>query len=160
MKLRQLTEGDHAPIVRVLDDWWGGRHMSDMLPKLFFTHFHDTSLIIENDDGGIAAFLVGFFSPAQPDAAYIHFVGVNPAHRKDGLGRMIYKAFFERMRAAHRSTVSCVTSPMNGASIAFHTRMGFVAASGDARTADGVPYTRDYDGPGEHRVLFSKSITS
>ncbi len=81
MNIRPLTSDDHAPIIRVLDDWWGGRHMSDMLPKLFFTHFKNTSFIA-TADGDIAGFLVGFFSPAYVDEAYIHFVGVNPAHRK------------------------------------------------------------------------------
>ena len=155
MNLRPLTPADHAPIIRVLDDWWGGRRMSDKLPKLFFTHFGNTSFIAEGKyDGEIAGFLVGFFSPTYPDEAYIHFIGVNPVHRKAGVGRMLYERFFDLMRANQRHIVRCVTSPINTTSIAFHTRMGFAIVE----QADSLSYIADYDGPGEHRVLFTKRI--
>jgi len=157
MNIRHLTSADHAPIIRVLDDWWSGRHMSDMLPKLFFTHFSDTSLIAEIE-GEIAGFLVGFFSPAYDDEAYIHFVGVNPTQRKHSVGRLMYERFFEMMRAHHRRTVRCVTSPMNTTSLAFHARMAFVPEAGTLTNIAGVPYAADYDGPGEHRVLLSKRV--
>lgn len=74
-KLRTVTTDDYAPIIAVLNDWWGGRQMSDMLPRLFFEHFADTSFIAQTDDGGIAGFLVGFLSQSQVDEACIHFVG-------------------------------------------------------------------------------------
>jgi ribosomal protein S18 acetylase RimI-like enzyme len=157
MNIRPLTSADHAPIIRVLDDWWGGRHMSDMLPKLFFSHFANTSFAAEVD-GNMAGFLVGFFSPTYADEAYIHFVGVNPAHRKLGIGRVLYEQFFVLMRAHSRTVVRCVTSPLNTVSIGFHTRMGFLPEPSATTNPDGVPYAADYDGPGEHRVLFTKRI--
>lgn len=158
MHFRSLIPDDYAPIIAVLDDWWGGRRMHDMLPKLFFTHFGNTSFIAQADHGEIAGFLVGFFSPAQADEAYIHFVGVNPAHRQAGVGRLLYERFFALMRDNNRRVARCVTSPLNTTSIAFHTRMGFVPAPSPTINADGVPYLADYDGPGEHRVLFSKTL--
>ncbi len=33
---RNIREEDHREIIRVVDDWWGGRRMSGMLPRLFF----------------------------------------------------------------------------------------------------------------------------
>jgi ribosomal protein S18 acetylase RimI-like enzyme len=156
--LRALTDADYPPINRVLNDWWGGRHMSDMLPRLFFTHFADTSFVIQDGDA-LAGFLVGFLSSARPREAYIHFVGVNPDYRKHGVGRMLYEHFFERVRAAGRDTVCCVTAPINTVSIGFHTRMGFVAKPSETRNPDGVPYIADYDGPGGHRVCFTKHLT-
>ena len=54
--------------------------MVDMLPKLFFVHFRDTSFVAERD-GELAGFLVGFLSQSEPEEAYVHFVGVSPAER-------------------------------------------------------------------------------
>ncbi len=132
----------------VLDEWWGGeRHMVDMLPRLFFMHFRDTSFVAERD-GELTGFLVGFFSQSDPEAAYVHFVGVSPRERGSGLGRVLYERFFEAARANGRRTISCVTSPANEGSIAFHRAIGFEPS----------PPQAGYDGPGEDRVVLSRSI--
>lgn len=95
-----------------------------MLPRLFLDHFHRTSLIAEHRDR-LAGFLVGFLSPSLPDEAYVHFVGVSPAQRRNGLARALYERFFDLARADGRKIVGAVTSPVNTSSIAFHQRMGF-----------------------------------
>jgi GNAT superfamily N-acetyltransferase len=159
MKLRNITPDDYAPIIAVLNEWWGGRQMSDMLPRLFFEHFRDTSLIAEAEDGDIAGFLVGFLSQSQADEAYIHFVGVHPSHRKDGVGRLMYERFVEKVQQRGRNVVKCVTSPVNKTSIAFHLRMGFVPKPSETCTDEGVPYVANYDGKGEARVVFTKKLS-
>ena len=134
--------------------------MAPMLPRLFFQHFHDTSFIAETrgDSPEIAAFIVGFISQSVPDESYIHFVGVSPEFRKNGLGKMLYMRFFEEVRKRGCKRVLCVTSPVNRASIAFHGHMGFTAMPGDSTTEDGVPFSPDYDGPGEPRVCFVRDL--
>ena len=84
VEIRTASPSDYERIVAVVDDWWGGRNMRPLLPRLFLDHFADTSLVVE-DDGRLEAFLVGFLSPARPDEAYIHFVGVRPGCRRSGL---------------------------------------------------------------------------
>ena len=150
MIVRNVRPSDYPPIISVLDEWWGGRKMSDMLPRLFFEHFCNTSFIIE-EDNRIAAFLIGFFSQSQPEEAYIHFIGVHPLYRKRGFGRELYERFFTAMRLGQRTLVRCVTSPVNTGSVAFHTRMGFQVEPGEA-------YDPDHDGPGEHRVRFVRQV--
>jgi ribosomal protein S18 acetylase RimI-like enzyme len=154
MNIRNVQPSDYPVIISVLDDWWGGRKMRNMLPRLFFEHFCETSFILE-EDSQIAAFLVGFLSQSQPKEAYIHFVGVHPQYRKCGYGRELYECFFNIMRQNNRSLVRCVTSPINSVSIAFHTRMGFWIEPGDAQM-NGVGY--DPDHPGEHRIKFYLQI--
>jgi ribosomal protein S18 acetylase RimI-like enzyme len=154
--LRPVQPSDYAPIIRVVNEWWGGRAMSDMLPKLFFVHFQETSFIAEKD-GERVGFLIGFLSQTFPDEAYIHFVGVHPAYRKASVGRMLYERFFETVRARGRRVVRCVTAPVNQTSIAFHLRMGFVAEP-QSTALDGIPYAQDYDGPGGDRVVFVKRL--
>lgn len=158
MQIRNVQSSDYPPIIAVLNVWWGGRKVSDMLPRLFFIHFGKTSFVAE-DAGEIVGFLIGFFSQTWADEAYIHFVGVHPDHRRRGVGRQLYARFFERMRERNRTVVRCVTAPINKTSIAFHTRMGFQVEPQEIQM-DGVPFYPDYDGSGEHRVLFVKSLNS
>jgi pimeloyl-ACP methyl ester carboxylesterase/ribosomal protein S18 acetylase RimI-like enzyme len=147
LTLRPPTEDDHARVLNVMAEWWGGRDLSQLLPRLFFQHFSDTGFIVEKD-GALVAFLIGFVSQSDPRAAYLHFVGVHPAHRRAGLGRALYERFFELARARGAREVRCITAPANTGSIAFHTRLGFVASEP----------IRDYDGPGDDRVTFKKRM--
>jgi GNAT superfamily N-acetyltransferase len=153
---RQLHMDDFPRIIRVIDEWWGGRKMTHLLQRLFFTHFSNTSYVIEQD-GQIIAFLIGFMSQAKPGEAYIHFVGVHPDFRTQGLARQLYRLFFESCKSYGCHQVRAVTSPVNQTSIAFHRKMGFhLEPSGTVR--DGVPVHPDYDGPGNDRVLFVKML--
>jgi ribosomal protein S18 acetylase RimI-like enzyme len=128
--------------------WWGGREMAPILPRLFFLHFEGTSFVADDDEGELAGFVIGFLSQTDPQEAYIHFVGVSPARRGEGIGRMLYERFFAEARGQGRSLVRCVTSPANRDSIAFHEALGFEVD----RVAE------DYDGPGEDRVLLLKRL--
>jgi GNAT superfamily N-acetyltransferase len=154
--IRHAEPSDYQPIITVLNDWWGGRRMSDMLPKLFFVHFKPTSFVAESE-GRIVGFVVGFVSQTFPEEAYIHFVGVHPEFRKKGLARELYERFFAAVGKRGCRTVRSVTSPVNKVSIAFHRRMGFSIADSD-KIVDGVPVVEGYDGKGEGRVLFSKGL--
>ncbi|HET7577714.1 MAG TPA: GNAT family N-acetyltransferase [Bacillales bacterium] len=156
MNIRNVQASDYNKIIPVMNDWWGGRQMADMLPKLFFVHFRDTSFTVE-DNREIVGFLVGFVSQAYPNEAYIHFVGVHPDYRKEGLGQKLYEQFFQVVKEKGCDTVRCVTSPVNKTSIAYHTRIGFQIEKGDGEV-DSVPVKKDYDGEGGDRVLFVRSI--
>ena len=136
----------------MVDGWWGGRSMAPLLQRLFFDHFGSTSFVAESD-GALAGFLIGFVSPSKARAAYVHFIGVDPALRGSGLGSELYQQFFAVARDAGCDRVECITSPVNTGSIAFHTRIGFRTVPG-AAVRDGVDIHPDYDGPGDDRVLF------
>ncbi|MCC6792265.1 MAG: GNAT family N-acetyltransferase [Thermomicrobiales bacterium] len=155
-EIRHAEPKDYAPIIAVVDEWWGGRQMADGLPKLFFVHFRETSFVAESQ-GTIRGFVTGFRSQSYPEQAYIHYVGIDPATRGSGLGRTLYQRFFEAARTLGCSEVQCVTSPANTTSISFHKAMGFECLLGDAE-AGGVPYSTDYDGPGGSRVRFRRTL--
>ena len=161
---RRPTEADHARVQAVLSEWWGhmGGERGDpqralLLPRLFFQHMTATSTVVEDADGRLVAFLVGFPSPARPGTAYVHFVGVDPAAQGSGLGRRLYEAFFAAMAARGAREVRCITGPDNRDSVAFHTRLGFAMEPGD-REVDGIPVHSDYDGPGLDRVSFVRPL--
>ena len=149
LTVRHAKPSDYGRIIGRVNVWWGGREMAPMLPRLFFVHFEGTSFVAEDGDGDLAAFLCGFLSQTDSSEAYIHFVGVSPDHRGEGLGRLLYERFFDEARAQGRSVVRCVTSPANEESLAFHRALGF--------EVDKV--AEDYDGPGEDRALLVKQLS-
>lgn len=158
MTLRHLEPSDYATVSAVVDDWWGGRPMSGLLPRLFFEHFRPTSFVLEQEQR-LKGFLVGFRSQADPAVAYIHFVGVDPGSRARGCGRRLYEHFFKVARDLGCSEVHSITSPVNLGSIQFHLRMGFQIDAGNG-TVDGVSVCLDHGGPGQHRVRFRKPLVA
>lgn len=156
MEIRSVKGSDYYVISPLINEWWGGRNMSDMLPKLFFDHFTQTSFIAEKD-GKLVGFLIGFLSQTHSNEAYIHFVGVHPELRKHNIGKHLYNKFFNVVKQNNRSIVRCVTSPVNKVSIAYHTKMGFEIEDGD-RIVDGLSINTDYDGLKQDRVLFIKKL--
>jgi ribosomal protein S18 acetylase RimI-like enzyme len=143
---RPARPGDYDAIAAVIDAWWG-RPVLVSLPRLFLDHFHDTSLVIDGP-GGLVAFLIGILPPAEPERAYIHFVGVTPGARGRGLGAGLYQEFFALARAEGRRVVSAVTAPVNSGSIGFHRSMGFTVTGPVA----------DYNGPGHDLVVFERLL--
>jgi len=148
LEIRHAQPADYGRVIGRVNAWWGGRDMAPMLPKLFFVHFEGTSFVVDDDEGQLAGFLIGFLSQADDEEAYIHFVGVSPERRGEGLGRRLYERFFEDARSHGRKRVRCVTSPVNERSVAFHEALGFAVEK----------VVEDYDGPGEDRVLLVRQL--
>jgi ribosomal protein S18 acetylase RimI-like enzyme len=147
VEIRHARPSDYGRVIGVVDAWWGGRQMAPMLPRLFFLHFEGTSFIAEVE-GELAGFLCGFLSQTHPDEAYVHFLGVDPERRGQGIGHALYARFFEAVHPLGRTVVRAVTSPGNVGSVEFHRRMGFEVE----RVAE------NYDGLGGDRVLLVKRL--
>jgi ribosomal protein S18 acetylase RimI-like enzyme len=147
VEIRHARPSDYGRVIGRVNVWWGGRDMAPMLPRLFFLHFDGTSFVAEDGDE-LAGFLCGFLSQTDESEAYIHFVGVSPDRRGEGIGRALYERFFDDVRREGRTQVRCVTSPLNERSVAFHEALGF--------EVDRV--VEDYDGPGEDRVLLVRRL--
>ncbi|MCP3032336.1 GNAT family N-acetyltransferase [Halobacillus sp. A1] len=156
MDIRFVNSSDYYVISPLINDWWGGREMSAMLPKLFFDHFNNSSFIAE-DNGEIVGFLIGFMSQSKVDQAYIHFVGVHPDYREKHIGKHLYEEFYNAAQKEDRYIIKAITSPVNKTSVAYHTKMGFDIKDGD-KVTDGISVSSDYDGPGQDRVIFVKHL--
>ena len=136
----------------VMVEWWDGRDLRGMLPRIFFEHLRSTSLIVEHEDE-LIGFLIGFLCPDHDDEAYVHFAAVQPAWRCAGLGRDMDRRFFRSARAQGRTVVRAVTGPANSGSIAFHTALGFAVLPGDG-AGDRTASTVDHGLHGDQRVRF------
>jgi GNAT superfamily N-acetyltransferase len=156
---RRPTEADYLAISAVVDDWWGGRQLDHLLPRLWLQHFTGTSWLAETAEGTLAGFLIGFLSPDQPDVAYCHLVAANPNLRRRGLGAALYERFFDDARANARSTVSAITWPANRASIAFHRALGFdIEAGPESQNLYGTPARAGYDFDREDRTILVRRL--
>ena len=115
--------------------------MASLLQPLFLENFSSTSLVAEDPSGELTGFLIGFVSADHPTEAYVHFAGVAPEHRAQGLGRALYARFDDLVAAHGVRVVRCVTSVVNEPSVAFHRGIGFgvEGAKADA-TIDGGEY--------------------
>lgn len=156
---RRPTEADYPTISRVVDDWWGGRKMDVLLPRLWLQHFTGTSWLAETPDGELAGFLVGFLSPDHPDVAYCHMLATNPNLRTRGVGRALYERFFEDARAGGRSIVTAVTWPANRTSLAFHRALGFEIVQGEgSQNLYGTPALAGHDFGREDKATLARRL--
>ena len=159
IRLRRPTEADHRRIAEVVDEWWGGRRVRHLLPRLWLQHFRGTSWVAETDEGRLAGFLVGFVSPDDPEVGYVHMVGVDPNRRRHGLGRRLYRAFIDDVAARGVRRVTAVTWPGNRGSVAFHTGIGFRVDDGPGtQRLYGTPAYPSYDGGDDDRVVLIREI--
>lgn len=156
VKVRRARSGDYPAIAAQVDAWSRGRFVGVALPKSFFQHFADTSLLLF-EGADLAGVLVGFRSQAQPTLAYVHFVAIAPGSRRQGHGRLLYEAFFARARELGCRQVQAIAPPVNSSLIAFHRQLGFEVVDGGGFSC-GIAVCPDYAGPGQHRVLFQREL--
>ena len=155
LRFRRPREEDHPSVVNVIDDWWGGRRLHELLPRLWFQHFTGTSWIAETEDGRMAGFLVGFVSPDHPDTGYVHMIGADPNLRRRGVGRALYRRFIDDVVPRGVRRVKAITWPGNRQSVAFHRSLGFRVDDGPGtQRLYGTPAYPDYDHRDAERVVF------
>jgi ribosomal protein S18 acetylase RimI-like enzyme len=159
LSFRRPTEDDYEAIVRVVDDWWDGRAIHVLLPRLWLQHFTGTSWLAEDAEGKLAGFLIGFLSPDHPAVAYCHMVAANPNVRRSGVARRLYELFFDDARAAGAREIHAVTWPGNRRSVAFHRALGFVVRDGPGtQNLYGTPAVAGYDYDSEDRVVLTREL--
>jgi ribosomal protein S18 acetylase RimI-like enzyme len=160
IRIETIDEHHYDTIINQLDAWWGGREMVQMLPRLWFKHFQDTSFVALDQFQIPIGFLVGFISTSDQSKAYVHFIGVNPEHRGKNIGSSLYGEFFKVAQNRNCELVEAVTSPSNLNSLAFHESLEFYAVepSGEKVAPLLAKCFKDYDGPNEDRVQLRKSL--
>jgi GNAT superfamily N-acetyltransferase len=159
LRFRRPVEADHRAIVSIVDEWWGGRKIHHLLPRLWFQHFTGTSWLAETEAGRPMGFLVGFISPDDSSTAYVHMIGTDPNRRRRGLGRELYRRFFDDVGGRGVVRVRAITWPGNRISVGFHEALGFQAVDGPgSQNLYGTRAYPDYDFPGDDRVVFERAV--
>ncbi len=144
MIIRGITKRDFDYIVSVFDAWWGGPTTERASP-FFFYELGEHALIAE-DDGEVAGFLLGLASPSS-STGYVHLVGIDPGHRRAGVGKLLYQHFAESCQRAGLKQLKAIGMVGHEGSAKFHRALGFTAHE-----------TPEYAGPGRPRVVFTKTL--
>jgi GNAT superfamily N-acetyltransferase len=159
LSFRHPLETDYKRVVEVVDEWWGGRKMRALLPRLWFQHFSGTSWLLEAADGRLAGFIVAFISQDDPTTGYVHMIAADPNWRRSGIGRALYGRVFGDLASRGVRRVRAITWPGNRSSVSFHTALGFRIDDGPGtQRLYGIAAYPDYDGWGEDRVAFTKDL--
>ena len=126
---------------------------------IFTKFFKSTSLVVELDSGELAGFLLGFVSQEDPEEAYMHLLCVDPKIRTRGIGKSLVEKFFEAVSLKGWKKVYLITKPINWKSISFYRNLGFLEEKkGNIINIMGASAIRNYNGMGEHMVVFYKYI--
>ena len=156
--MRHLVEADHARVLAVVDQWFG-RGIHRLVPRLWFRHFTSTSWLAESAGGELLGFLIGFVSPDDPTESVIVLVGVEPNHRRRGIGRELVERFVGGAHSAGARRASALTWPDEPRAVRFLRAVGFSSDEGRAtRPLYGVPSVPDYEGEREDRALFVREF--
>lgn len=159
LRFRRPTDADHPRLAGVMDEWWGGRRMRTLLPRLWLQHFSGTSWIAEGADGRLRGFAVAFIGQDDPTIGYVHLVASDPNVRRAGIARALYVRLFDDLAARGARQVRAVTWPGNRGSLAFHRAMGFRVDDGPGtQPIYGTPAYPDYDGPGDDRAVLIRDL--
>ncbi len=139
-----------APVVRARllgahDRFWevDTRPLHD---PVWFDQFGGFGTLARSAAGEDVGYLLGVVTADR--LAHLHLLAVRDDRRRTGLGRRLVQAFDELARATGARVVQTVTRPEDTAAVAFHTALGA-----------GAHLARDRAGPGEDRVVLTRSLT-
>lgn len=156
--VRHPIESDHARVVAVVDHWFG-RAARRLVPRLWFRHFTTTSWLAEGASGELLGFLVGFVSPDDPGEAVVVLLGVEPNHRRRGIGRALVERFAAGALSAGAHRASTITWPDEPRAIRFLQAVGFRPDEKRAtQRLYGVPSVPDYEDDREDRAPFVRDL--
>jgi len=83
VNIRHSEPSDHPRIIKAMKGWWDGRDLTSMLPRLFLEHFFNTSMVMEDRENELIAFLIGFLSQSQANEGYpIYIIGFSNYAKK------------------------------------------------------------------------------
>ncbi len=155
--IREATEADHARLAGLVREWWDER--PPRLDRLWFRYFPGTTLVAQAADGRLRALAIGFAGGRDRERGVLLLAVVAPDARRRGLGRAIVTAVEERLAAAGVTTVEAVFWPGNRIAVRFAEALGYEALPETRATPRyGIPAVPDFDGDGEDRAIFTRTL--
>ncbi len=159
MIIRNALEDDFTKIAELADDCEPMTKERNAIYHLFTRFFKSTCLVAEISSGEIRGFILGFISQENPEECYIHQLCVDSKLRHKNIGTELVNSFIQNVSSKGCKKVSLLTKTINWNSINFYKKLGFMQEkSGETINVLGNTAIKNYDGPGEHMILFYKLI--
>lgn len=153
------TEADYDTLITVVDEWWAGRPVRRLVPRLWLRHFAGTSWLAREEGGRPVGVAIGLASHDRLDTACLYLLGVEPNRRRQGIGRALAARIDADAAAAGADRIETVIPTGEPIALAFLRAAGYaVAAEPGLRPIHGVPAHADYDGPGEDRIVLVRQL--
>lgn len=158
-KIRSVREDDFLKIAEINEKCPPIPTERNSIYHIFTKFFKKTSLVVEKSDGGAVGFLLGFISQDDPADAYLHLICVSQEWGGRGLAKEMLQRFLETVTESGCRRVYLITSPENKTSINFYKGSGFkVNKTGETIKVGDLVAFKDYNGPGDHKVVFYKPL--
>lgn len=157
--IRSTLEEDFIKIADLAKECEPMETERNSIYHIFTKYFKSTCFLAELPDGEIGGFLLGFISQENPDESYIHLLCVDPKMRGKNIGKNLTDAFINFAVSKGCKKAKLITKPINWNSISFYKKIGFLEEkSGETMNILGTTAIKNYDGDGEHMVVFYKCI--
>lgn len=159
LEIRNTLEEDFVKIADLAEECEPMETERNSVYHIFTKYFKSTCFVAGLPSGEIRGFLLGFISQENPEEAYIHLLCVDPRVRKQKIGKKLVDAFIETSASKGCKKVNLITKPVNWNSISFYKKIGFLEEKhGETMNILGTAAIKNYNGNGEHMVVFYKLI--
>ncbi len=159
LKIRNTLEEDFVDIAELAEECSPMETERNSIYHIFTKFFKSTSFVAELTSGELGGFVLGFISQENPEEAYIHLLCVDPKMRGRNIGRKLVDAFIDSAASKGCKKINLITKPINWNSISFYKKLGFLEdKNGETMNVLGTTAIKNYNGMGEHMVVFYKLI--
>jgi len=121
--LRQPTEQDGRKVSELVERCPPLDTNSLYANLLQCTHFSDTSVVAEDETGGLAGFIPAYRLPGRPDTLFVWQVAVDPEARELGVGLSMLESLLDRVLPLGVRFLETTISPKNAPSRALFLRL-------------------------------------
>jgi predicted GNAT superfamily acetyltransferase len=156
--IRTAQESDFNECVAIARRTWPQFLEREAIFHIFCKYFRNTCFVNE-EDGKVNAFLLGFISQVSPDEAYVHLIISDRSAQRRGIARALYMEFFRVVRQSGTMRVRLTVDPANKASLTFHHKLGFQPEIvGERIQAGEVWAVKNFNGENLHMVPFVREL--
>jgi ribosomal protein S18 acetylase RimI-like enzyme len=157
--IRNVVEEDFLVIAEVAEKCSPMTTERNSIYHIFTKFFKNTSLVVEDEDGSVRGFLLGFISQDNSENAYIHLLCLEKSLRGRKIAADLVNEFIKIVSSMGSKKISLITKPSNKTAIRFYNKIGFLSDKSDETVEiDGINVFKGYNGPGHDKIVFYKFI--
>jgi ribosomal protein S18 acetylase RimI-like enzyme len=163
IQIRTAKEDDFEAIFNIANNCGPIVSERRSIYHIFTKFFQNTVFIaekVENKNKIITGFLIGFISQTNSLECYIHQLCVDSAYRGDGVAFALIQRFMDIVSPRGCKKIYLIVKPLNQKAISFYKKMGFKIEISETKSFKfrNLDIFKDYDGFGEHMIVFIKEI--